>query len=128
MNLFESILLFTRATREESWILHLSSLHKLCPYFFSFDMINYTCMAPVYLLQKTMLKKDDKRKWRLMLTGGFCVRKSKDPFLSIGADYAIEPENRAIKVVGGIKGIGHLKYGQIFLINSRNRYIITSFS
>ena len=61
MNLFELILSFIRAKREESWNLHLSSLHDLCPYFFSFDMINYARMTPVYLSQMTSLKKNDER-------------------------------------------------------------------
>ena len=39
MKLFESTL-FIRAIREESWELHLYSLHKLCPYFFAFDTTN----------------------------------------------------------------------------------------
>ena len=46
MTLFDSILLFIRATREQSWELHLYILHKLCPYFFAFYMINYARMTP----------------------------------------------------------------------------------
>ena len=34
MSLFETLLLFIRASREQLWQLHLDSLHKLCPYFF----------------------------------------------------------------------------------------------
>ena len=59
MNLFETILLFIRATREESWKLHLRSLHELCPYFFSFDMVNYSRMTPVYLSQMMDLKENE---------------------------------------------------------------------
>ena len=61
MNLFETILLFIRATREESWKLHLRNLHELCPYFFSFDMVNYSRITPVYLSQMMNLKKNNKK-------------------------------------------------------------------
>ena len=105
MNLFELILSFIRAKREESWNLHLSSLHDLCPYFFSFDMINYARMTPVYLSQMTSLKKNDERTWRLMLTGGFCVGKSR------------------YKGSWRYKRYWEFKFelGRIFHINSRNK-------
>ena len=41
MKLFELILFFVRASRDQLWELHLQSLHALCPYFFALDMINY---------------------------------------------------------------------------------------
>ena len=34
MKLFELLLLFTRASRDQLWELHLQSLHALCPCFF----------------------------------------------------------------------------------------------
>ena len=39
MIIFETLLLFVRATREQNWELHLSVLNELNPYFFAFDMI-----------------------------------------------------------------------------------------
>ena len=41
MKLFELILFFVRASRDQLWELHLQSLHALCPHFFALDMINY---------------------------------------------------------------------------------------
>ena len=105
--LFESILLFIRATREQSWELHLYSLHKLSPYFFAFDMTNYARMTPVYLSQMFYLKESHQRTRDTMFSGCFCVSKSEVPFTSIGADHGIEQENRALKVLGGIKGIAN---------------------
>ena len=92
MNLFERILLFIRATREESWELHLRSLHELSPFFVSFDMINYARMTTVYLSQMMDLKESDDKTWIMMMEGGFCVGKSKVFFTSIGADHGIEQE------------------------------------
>ena len=129
MNLFERILLFIRATREESWELHLRSLHKLCPSFFSFDMIKYARMTPVYLSQMMDLKENDEKTWIMMMEGGFCVGKSKFPFTSIGADHGIEQENRSIKVMGGIKGISNssINLDEYFLSTAEISNIITSF-
>ena len=40
MNMFESLLLFIRATRQQRWELHSEILHALVAYFFAFDMLN----------------------------------------------------------------------------------------
>ena len=129
MNLFERILLFIRATREESWELHLRSLHKLCPSFFSFDMIKYARMTPVYLSQMMDLKENDEKTWIMMMKSGFCVEKSKVTFTFIGADHGIEQENRSIKVMGGIKGISNssINLDEYFLSTAEISNIITSF-
>ena len=44
------------------------------------------------------------------------VNKITIPYSAIGADHAIEHENRAMKVLGGIKGItnNRLAFGAIF--------------
>ena len=42
-----------------------------------------------------------------MISGCFCVSKTEVPFTSIGADHGIEQENRALKVLEGIKGISN---------------------
>ena len=129
MNLFERILLFISATREESWELHLRRLHELCPYFFSFDMINYARMTPVYLSQMMDLKENNEKTWIMMNEGSFCVGKSKVPFTSIGADHGIEQENRSIKAMGGIKGISNssINLDEYFLSTAEISNIITSF-
>ena len=40
-------------------------------------------------------------------SGNFSVNKSEVPFLAIRAVHALEQENRAMEVMGGIKGIGN---------------------
>ena len=40
MKVFELLLLFARATRQQLWELHLSTLHQLTKYFFAYDMFN----------------------------------------------------------------------------------------
>ena len=103
MTLFENILHFIRASREQSWNLHLQSLNALCPYFFAFDMLNYARMTPIYLAQMFELKEKEPDIWNLFDSGEFSVNKSGIPFTAIGTDHGIEQENRALKVTGGIK-------------------------
>ena len=45
--------------------------------------------------------------WQAFQTGHFSVNKSSVPFSAIGADHAVEQQNRAMKVLGGIKGIAN---------------------
>ena len=48
MKMFESLLLFVRATRQKDWELHLTSLKGLVKYFFAHDLQNYARRVPVY--------------------------------------------------------------------------------
>ena len=105
MAAFEILLLFIRASRQQSWELHLEALNEMVPYFFAFDMLNYARLTPVYLSQMTELKEKDNDTWQAFQTGHFSVNKSSLPFSAIGADHALEQQNRAMKVLGSIKGI-----------------------
>ena len=107
MSLSETLLLFIRASREQLWQLHLDSLHKLYPYFFAFDMLNYARLTPVCLAQMFNLKEKHINTWNIFKSGNFSVNKSEVPFSAIGADHALEQEDRAVKVIGEIKGIGN---------------------
>ena len=129
MKLFETLLLFIRASREQSWNLHLQSLHLLCPYFFAFDMLNYARMTPVYLSQMYRLEEQDPETWNMFNMGNFSVNKSRIPFTAIGADHGIEQENRALKVAGGIKGIANSSQtlNEYFLTAAEMGNIINNF-
>ena len=59
MAAFEILLLFIRASRQQSWELHLKALNEMVPYFFPFDMLNYARLTPVYLPQMIQLKEKD---------------------------------------------------------------------
>ena len=102
MNLFESLLLFLRGTRQQSWDLHLSSLHELSKYFFSFDMAQLCAFDTRLPLHRcSSLKENDPNCWSFFQEGNFSVNKTKVAFSAIGADHGIEQENRAMKVLGG---------------------------
>ena len=53
------------------------------------------------------LEDKDKNIWALLDAGGFSVNNSGIPFTAIGSDHNIEKENRALKVIGWIKGIAN---------------------
>ena len=89
MRMFEYLLLFIRATRQQMWELHLASLHELVKYFFAFDMQNYARLTPVYLAEMFLLKETDPCIWNYFDKGYFCVNKSAVPHAAIGADHAI---------------------------------------
>ena len=106
MKMFEKLLLFIRSSRQSIWNLHLSSLCELTKYFFAFDLQNYARLIPVYTAQMSSLKVSDPEAWTF-LQDNMSVNKTHIPFSAIGPDHAIEHENRAMKVQGGIKGIAN---------------------
>ena len=107
MKVFELLLLFTRPTRQQLCELHLSTSHELVKYLFADDMCNYARMTPAYLSQMYEYEMKDSETWEFFMNGYFSVNKTSVPFTAIGADHAIEHENRPMKVLGGIKGIAN---------------------
>ena len=53
------------------------------------------------------LKETDPVTWKMFSEGNFSVNKSMVLFSAIGVDHAVEQENRAAKVLSGIKGIAN---------------------
>ena len=130
MTMFESLLLFIRASRQQCWDLHLESLRKLVPYFFAFDMVNYARLSPVYISQMLNLEQEDIATWNILKQGNFSVNKSSVPFTAIGADHGIEQENKSMKILGGIKGITNNQRAldEYFLTAGRMGTIIEEFA
>ena len=67
--------------------------------------------------------------WNMLESGNFSMNKSKVPFSTIGADHALEQENRVVKVIGSIKGIGNDKnaLSDYFLTAAEMGKIVESF-
>ena len=129
MDLFEVILLFIRTSREQSWEIHLQSLNLLFPYCFACDILNYARMTPVYLEQIYELKEKDEKILAVLDAGGFSVNKSVIPFTAIGSDHGNEQANRALNVIGRIKGIANSKvtFNEYFLTAAEMRSIVNNF-
>ena len=75
------------------------------------------------------LEESDPEIWQYLDAGNFSIQKTRVPFTAIGADHALEQENRAMKVSGGIVGIGNNQAAldQYFLIAPDINRILQSF-
>ena len=123
------ILLFIRTSREQSTQIHLQSLNLHCPYCFACDILNYARMTPVYLGQIYELKEKDENILAVLDAGEFSVNKSGIPFTAIGSDHGNEQANRALNVIGGIKGIANSKvtFNEYFLTAAEMGSIVNNF-
>ena len=129
MKVFEHLLLFLHATRQQIWTLHLTSLHVLSRYFFAYDMINYARITPVYLAQMFALKEKEEEAWNILNDGNFSVNKSNIVYTALGADHALEQANKTMKIHGGVKGIANnqVSLDQYFIIAQEISSIIEKF-
>ncbi|MES9882594.1 MAG: hypothetical protein ABW185_17125, partial [Sedimenticola sp.] len=105
MEMILVLLQYIRASREGNWLLHLQSLEKFCPYFFSMNRLKYAQCAPEYIAKMYALQTSKPEVWKWLCDGNFCVKKSHVAFSKIGVDHALEQVNRSLKVLGGITGI-----------------------
>ena len=92
-------------------------------------MQDYARLTPVYLAEMFSLKETDPCIWNYFDKGYFCVNKSTVPHSAIGDDHATEHENRAMKVLGGVKGMANnrLALQQYFLIIPEMNSIVDEF-
>ena len=86
-------LLFTRASRQGLWELHLYSVNEMVNYLFGHDQGNYARLSPVYLATTSQLQESD-----CYLKENFAIAKSDIPFTAIGSDPTMEQENKVLKV------------------------------
>ena len=99
------ILELQRATKTNSWNLHLECLQKMCPLFFSYDHQNYARYSTFYFLSMLNLPNSHPGAERLMEQNGFSVRRSDIPSSRNAVDITIEQTiNRYAKSHGGIIG------------------------
>ena len=128
MRMFEVLLLFNRASREENWKLHLTSLNSMIPYFFSHDQLNYARYTPLYLATMMELQTTDQMTWNY-LENNFSINKTGVPFCSIGSDHALEQENKLLKVNGGVVGLTqkHAALHRFCLVSPTRNTLSTQF-
>ena len=101
-----TLLQFQRATRQGDWLLHLSSLEKLCAYFFVYNRHDYAQHIPEYVARMYELQTTDPETWSFFASGGFTVNTSNQiPFTRLGLDHAQEQQNKNLKGQGAINGI-----------------------
>ena len=83
----------------------MENTESLIKYFFAHDHLNYARLLPLYISTMQEAEKQHPDIWAEYLKGNFCVTKGVAGFTSIAPDHAIEHENGALKVIGGIVGI-----------------------
>ena len=96
MNMVKVLLLFTRASRQGLWELHLYSLNEMENYFVAHNQIKYARLSTVFLAM-SHLQESDPGAW-CYLKENFEIAKSVIPFTAIGLDQAMEKENKVMKV------------------------------
>ena len=65
MKVFEYLLLFLCATRQQIWTLHMASLYALS--FVLHVMLHYARFTPGYLAQMFVLKEKDEEAWNFLI-------------------------------------------------------------
>jgi hypothetical protein len=118
MEMVENMLSYIRSVRTGNWELHLASLENFVKYFFALDLRNYASMIAWYLSNMRQIEKTNPHLWSEFMKGKWVVNKSKVPFCALGADEALEHQNRALKVTGGLVNITQKKsaLARFFLI------------
>ncbi len=116
----EVILHFIAASRNADHQLHLEASEKLSSLFFAMDRIKYKRLWPRYLSDMQKLKTDHPNTWNELEAGNISVTKTDDiPFVSIGADHALEQVNKLTKDPSALVGISNNA-------NARQRFFLAS--
>ena len=115
----EAILHFVAASRNADLNLHLQAGEELSKIFFAMDRIKYKRLWPRYISDMYALKTSHPETWRELEAGNISVTKNTIPFVSIGADHAVEHLNRLLKVHSGLIGISNNA-------NARQRFFLAA--
>lgn len=102
MDMVQSMLCFIRSVRTSDWNLSLASLHDFLKYFFAFNRLNYARMISLYLAEMDVLQLTDPDIWKNVIEGKWVVNRNAVPFCALGADEALEHQNRKLKLQGGL--------------------------
>ncbi|KAG1655497.1 hypothetical protein GQR58_024494 [Nymphon striatum] len=121
IDMVELMLKLLRASREGNWKLHLTSIHEMIPWCFSYDNINYARYLSAYYAEMTNLPEEHPEIHDYLEAGGFSVQiGSKNTFEKIPVDQTVEETvNRDTQTQGGTKGFS-LK------ANALSRYYLTA--
>ena len=99
------LLTFVHSLREGNFHLYIEALHKVTPWFFSLDRVNYSRYLPVHIRDMQALSRTHPDILRNFVEGKFVIRSSEKNFSSISIDQAHEQNNKHVKGQGGIIGL-----------------------
>ena len=106
IKMVEELLLFTRATREVNWPLHLSSVPSMLPWNFAYNRTNYCIYLSAYYLEMCERPKTHPDVHEKFMAGEFCERRQENHgFSQVECDITIEKTcNRDSKTKGNTTG------------------------
>jgi len=105
IEMVQLLLLFIRATRESDWLLHLSTIRSMLPWFFVTDRFHYSRYANVYWTEMSCLQNTHPGALKDIINNWTCQRQDRYRFSAIAADQTMEQTfNRNSKTSGGIIG------------------------
>ncbi|KAK7467983.1 hypothetical protein BaRGS_00036789 [Batillaria attramentaria] len=106
LDMVQLMLLFLRASREGNWSLHLAAVHRMLPWFFALDRVNYARYMSIYYREMVALPATHPSTHAHLLDGQFSVqRQSSYGFAKVACDQTIEQTiNREAKSKAGWKG------------------------
>ncbi|KAJ8895743.1 hypothetical protein PR048_001081 [Dryococelus australis] len=118
MDMVQFMLYFIRAVRTSDWNLSLA-YHDFLKYLFSLNRLNYSRMISLYLTEMDVFESTDPAIWKNFMEGKWVVNCNVVPFCALGADEALEHQNRRLKVQGGPVGItlNDSARNRFFLVN-----------
>ncbi|CAH3020104.1 unnamed protein product, partial [Porites evermanni] len=105
MLLVSILLRFTRAIREGDWVLYLSSIAEMLPWFAVFDHVNYFRWVTIFLCDMKALPCNAPEVHKAFIDGDFVTKETCSTFNQIPDDQALEHVNKSGKVAGGLVGI-----------------------
>eukprot|EP00057_Strongylocentrotus_purpuratus_P028770 XP_011683244.1 PREDICTED: uncharacterized protein LOC105447183 [Strongylocentrotus purpuratus] len=106
LDMVDTLLQFTRATRESNWDLHLAAIRAMLPWMFSYNRTNYSRYLPIYWMEMHELARTHPDILKEFQDGNFAVqRQDAYGFAGVPCDQTIEQTvNRDSKTRGGLKG------------------------
>ena len=121
------LLRFIRAERDAYWMLHLSTVAEMLPFFFVCDHSNYSRWATVYVADMRLLPEQRPQIHDEFMSGNHSVGHSSKPFCQVWSDMALEQSiNCHSKSKSGVIGFTK-KSGALdrWFINAHERAAIT---
>ena len=116
----ETILHFVAATRNADIHLHLEAGENLSRMFFAMDRLKHKRLWPRYISDMQSLKLKHPNTWMELEAGNISITKTEDiPFVSLGADHALEQVNKTIKDPSSLIGISNNA-------NARQRFFLAT--
>lgn len=107
LEMVEILLIFIRATREGNWLLHLSAVRSMLPWFFAYDRVNYSRYLSIYWCEMTNMHLTHPSVCCEFSAGKFAVQQQTNyGFSKTACDQVIEQTiNRDSKTKGSLTGI-----------------------